>query len=140
MRKEKALRPKARLPRGLRDRGPAEFAAERRMLEIIRRVYESYGFEPLETPAIEYIEASRKLLDGVLEAANIDTSERGIVLRAIDKLDRLGLSGVQALLGGGRRDESGDFTTGAQLSDEQQARVLAFAAPAVNDGAFLGRY
>src|SRR5436309_2196690 len=62
MRKEKALRPKARLPRGLRDRGPAEFAAERRMLEIIRRVYESYGFEPLETPALEYTDALGKFL------------------------------------------------------------------------------
>src|SRR5437764_9221956 len=210
---DKISRPKARLPRGFRDRGPGEIAAERRMLETIREVYESYGFEPLETPTFEYTDAlgkflpdldrpnegvfslkdddgqwlslrydltaplaryvaenfqslpkpfrryqvgqvwrnekpgpgryreftqfdadtvgsaapaadaellmmvcdalealglkrgeyvikinSRKLLDGVLEAANIDTSERGIVLRAIDKLDRLGLSGVHALL------------------------------------------
>ena len=42
---------------------------------------------------------------------------RGIVMRAIDKLDRLGEAGVRALLGPGRRDESGDFTPGAGLGD-----------------------
>ena len=40
-------------------------------------------------------------------------------MRAIDKLDRLGEDGVRALLGAGRRDESGDFTAGAGLGDEQ---------------------
>ena len=59
---DKQARPKARLPRGLHDRGPAEFAAERRMLETIRQVYESYGFEPLETPALEYTDALGKFL------------------------------------------------------------------------------
>src|SRR5438445_4004940 len=59
---DKSLRPKARLPRGFRDRGPAEIAAERRMLDTIRRVYESYGFEALETPFIEYTDALGKFL------------------------------------------------------------------------------
>jgi histidyl-tRNA synthetase len=53
---------KARLPRGLADRGPAEIAATRRMLETIRAVYERYGFEPVETPAIEYTDALGKFL------------------------------------------------------------------------------
>jgi len=53
---------KARLPRGLADRAPAEIAATRRMLETIRRVYERYGFEPVETPAIEYTDALGKFL------------------------------------------------------------------------------
>ncbi|HXY59898.1 MAG TPA: histidine--tRNA ligase, partial [Methylocystis sp.] len=44
----------ARSPRGLVDRGAAELAASARMLETIRAVYELYGFEALETPAIEY--------------------------------------------------------------------------------------
>jgi histidyl-tRNA synthetase len=248
---EKSFRPKARLPRGFRDRGPAELAAERRMLDTIRRVYESYGFDALETPFLEYADAlgkflpdqdrpnegvfsfqdddgqwvslrydltaplaryvaenqqnlprpfrryqigtnfrnekpgpgrfrefiqcdadtvgsaspsadaemlmmfgdalqavglkptdfavkvnSRKLLDGVLEAAGLAVEgsddarrRRGIVLRAIDKLDRLGVGGVRALLGAGRKDESGDFTKGAELSADQIARVLAFIAP-----------
>ena len=45
------------------------------------------------------------------------------VLRAIDKLDRLGVEGVRHLLGKGRKDESGDFTKGAEL-DEQQIETL----------------
>jgi histidyl-tRNA synthetase len=55
-------RPKARLPRGLADRGPAEIAATREMLETIRKVYELYGFEPVETPAFEYTDALGKFL------------------------------------------------------------------------------
>jgi histidyl-tRNA synthetase len=225
---------KARLPRGLSDRGPAEIAATRRMTDIIREVYELYGFEPVETPAIEYTDAlgkflpdqdrpnegvfsfqdddeqwlslrsaltaplaryvaenfdtlpkpyrsyrfgwvfrnekpgpgrfrqfmqfdadtvgssspaadaeicmmaadtmerlgfrpgqyvvkvnNRKVLDGVLESIGLDGDEnagrRLTVLRAIDKLDRLGPEGVKQLLGAGRKDESGDFTKGAEL-------------------------
>src|ERR1700726_3763077 len=53
---------KARLPRGLADRAPAEIAATRRMMETIRKVYELYGFEPVETPAIEYTDALGKFL------------------------------------------------------------------------------
>ncbi|CAN0591794.1 unnamed protein product [Ectocarpus sp. 12 AP-2014] len=59
---------------------------------------------------------NRKVLNGVLEVAGLPGEaerERGIVLRAIDKLDRLGPDGVRALLGAGRKDESGDFTDGA---------------------------
>ena len=252
MSETKTFRPKARLPRGFRDRGPREIAAERAVLDTIRRTYESWGFEPLETPAFEYTEAlgkflpdldrpnegvfslqdedgqwmslrydltaplaryvaenfqnlpkpfrryqtgsvwrnekpgpgrfreftqfdadtvgtnapsadaellmmladtldalglagnyivkinSRKLLDGVLEAAGVaeDRARRGIVLRALDKLDRLGERGVEALLGKGRKDESGDFTKGAELSPDQIKRVLAFVgSSAANDNA-----
>jgi histidyl-tRNA synthetase len=53
---------KPRLPRGLVDRGPAEIAATRRMLERIQAVYERYGFEPVETPAIEFTDALGKFL------------------------------------------------------------------------------
>src|SRR6188508_2710363 len=53
---------KARLPRGLADRGPAEIAATRHMVEKIREVFERYGFEPVETPAIEYTDALGKFL------------------------------------------------------------------------------
>jgi histidyl-tRNA synthetase len=53
---------KARLPRGLADRGPAEIAATRAMVEKIREVYERYGFEPVETPAMEYTDALGKFL------------------------------------------------------------------------------
>jgi histidyl-tRNA synthetase len=53
---------KARLPRGLADRGPAEIAATQAMIETIRAVYERYGFEAVETPAIEYTDALGKFL------------------------------------------------------------------------------
>jgi len=59
---EKTNKLKPRLPRGLGDRGPAEIAATRRMIETIRAVYERYGFEPVETPAFEYTDALGKFL------------------------------------------------------------------------------
>src|SRR5438045_8303989 len=62
MASQKPTRPKARLPRGFRDRGAAEIMAEQKMLVTIRAVYESYGFEPLETPAFEYTDALGKFL------------------------------------------------------------------------------
>ncbi len=51
MSKEKVKKPAAEKPRGFRDRLGADLIAERRMLDTIRTVYESYGFDPLETPA-----------------------------------------------------------------------------------------
>jgi histidyl-tRNA synthetase len=253
---EKSNKLKARLPRGLADRGPAEIAATRRMIEAIRAVYERYGFDPVETPEIEYTDAlgkflpdqdrpnegvfsfkdddeqwlslrydltaplaryvaenfqnialpyrsyrfgwvfrnekpgpgrfrqfmqfdadtvgsasmaadaeicmmaadtmealgvprgsyvvkvnSRKILDGVMEAIGIGGEEnagkRLTVLRAIDKMDRLGDDGVRALLGDGRKDESGDFTKGAGLSEVSVDRVLKFVQArntATNEG------
>ena len=59
---EKTNKLKARLPRGLGDIGPAEIAATRRMIEAIRAVYERYGFDPVETPAIEYTDVLGKFL------------------------------------------------------------------------------
>ena len=237
----------ARLPRGFGDRGPAELAAMRGMLEKIRATFELYGFEAVETPFIEYTEAlgkflpdqdrpnegvfsfqddddqwlslrydltaplaryvaehfdalpkpyrsyrngyvfrnekpgpgrfrqfmqfdadtvgapgvsadaemcmlmadtleavgikrgdyvikvnNRKVLDGVMEAIGLagdeNAARRLIVLRAIDKLDRLGPEGVAALLGAGRKDESGDFTKGAGLEAKAIETILAFTS------------
>ena len=73
---------------------------------------------------------NRKILDGVLEAIDLggesNASRRLTVLRALDKYDRLGRGGVGALLGPGRKDESGDFTKGAALDDQQIHSLLAF--------------
>jgi histidyl-tRNA synthetase len=237
---------KARLPRGLEDRGPAAINATRQMVEKIRAVYESYGFEPVETPAFEYTDAlgkflpdqdrpnegvfsfqdddeqwislrydltaplaryvaenfdslpkpyrsyrfgwvfrnekpgpgrfrqfmqfdadtvgaptpaadaemcmmaadtmealgiprgayvvkvnSRKVLDGVRDALGINDDGQWLtVMRAIDKLDRLGTEGVRQLLGEGRKDESGDFTRGAGL----KAADIALVVGAVEQG------
>ena len=231
---------KARLPRGLADRGPAEIAATRNMVEAIRVVFERYGFDPVETPAIEYTDAlgkflpdqdrpnegvfsfqdddeqwlslrydltaplaryvaenfqnlalpyrsyrfgwvfrnekpgpgrfrqfmqfdadtvgaasmaadaemcmlaadtmealgiprgsyvvkvnNRKILDGTMDSLQIPEDKRLTTMRAIDKLDRLGIDGVKMLLGKGRKDESGDFTKGAELADSQIAGIVA---------------
>ncbi|WP_322889946.1 MULTISPECIES: histidine--tRNA ligase [unclassified Yoonia] len=82
---------------------------------------------------------NRKVLNGVLEVAGLSgddkEAERGIVLRAIDKLDRLGMAGVRALLGEGRKDESGDFTKGAGLSDAQADVVIGFMEAKRDTGA-----
>ena len=243
----KDTRPEARLPRGLSDTSADEVRGASRMLAVIREVYESYGFEPLETPAIEYTDAlgkflpdqdrpnagvfsfqdedeqwlslrydltaplarfvaenfdrlpkpyrryavgavwrnekpgpgrfrqftqfdadtvgtdsvaadaeicmlaadtlealgiprgqyvikvnNRKVLDGVLAGIGIDpvseadAAKRLTVLRAVDKLDRLGPGGVAMLLGKGRKDESGDFTQGAGLEHRAIDAVLRF--------------
>jgi histidyl-tRNA synthetase len=240
---------KARLPRGLADRGPAEIAATRAMVEKIREVYERYGFEPVETPAMEFTDAlgkflpdqdrpnegvfsfqdddeqwislrydltaplaryvaenfdslpkpyrsyragyvyrnekpgpgrfrqfmqfdadtvgsaspaadaemcmmaadtmealgiprgsyvvkvnNRKVFDGLLEGIGLsgdgNAGRRLTVLRAIDKLDKFGLEGVRMLLGEGRKDESGDFTRGALLTESQINMVLLQLTPA----------
>ncbi len=55
-----------------------------------------------------------------------------IVLRAIDKIDRLGDAGVRALLGEGRKDESGDFTKGAGLMDRARCSLWSLCTPAVD--------
>jgi histidyl-tRNA synthetase len=73
---------------------------------------------------------NRKVLDGVMEAIGLGGEEnsgrRLTVLRAIDKLDKFGPEGVKLLLGAGRKDESGDFTKGAGLDEEQIGKVLFF--------------
>ncbi|MBI0002878.1 histidine--tRNA ligase [Bartonella sp. M0177] len=82
---------------------------------------------------------NRKILDGVLELVGLqgdnNAEKRLTVLRAIDKLDKFGPEGVKLLLGKGRLDESGDFTKGAELSDEAIAKVLSF----INAGAENGK-
>jgi len=244
----KSNRLKARLPRGLADRTPAEIAATRRMIEKIRAVYELYGFEPVETPAIEYTDAlgkflpdqdrpnegvfsfqdddeqwlslrydltaplaryvaenfdtlpkpyrsyrvgwvfrnekpgpgrfrqfmqfdadtvgssspaadaelcmmaadtmealgiprgsylvkvsNRKILDGLMAAIGLSddrsAARRLIVLRAMDKFDRLGDVGVRQLLGAGRKDESGDFTKGAELDKASIETIMSVFEP-----------
>jgi histidyl-tRNA synthetase len=238
---------KARLPRGLADRGASDIAATERMLADIKAVYALYGFEALETPFIEYTEAlgkflpdqdrpnegvfsfqdddeqwlslrydltaplarhvaehfdalpkpyrsyrvgwvfrnekpgpgrfrqfmqfdadivgapsiaadaemammmadtleavgikrgdyvikvnNRKILDGLMEAIGLSSEESAVrrltVLRALDKLDKVGFDGVGQLLGPGRMDPSGDFTKGAGLNDDQIKSLLDVVA------------
>jgi histidyl-tRNA synthetase len=75
---------------------------------------------------------NRKLLNGLMAAAGVaDDAQKLAVLRAVDKLDRLGPDGVRLLLGEGRLDESGAFTKGAGLASAAADRVLAFTAAGV---------
>jgi histidyl-tRNA synthetase len=80
---------------------------------------------------------NRKVLDGVLEAIGLGGEEnagrRLTVLRAVDKLDKVGADGVRDLLGKGRLDESGDFTKGAGLDDKQVERVLVLTSATGGD-------
>jgi histidyl-tRNA synthetase len=72
---------------------------------------------------------NRKLLNGLLSAAGVaDGGQKLSVLRAVDKLDRLGADGVRLLLGEGRKDESGAFTKGSGLNAAATERVLAFVS------------
>ena len=76
---------------------------------------------------------TRKLLNGLLEATGVqEAATKLAVLRAVDKLDRLGADGVRLLLGEGRRDESGDFTRGAGLPAQAVERVVAFVTSSVS--------
>ena len=71
--------------------------------------------------------SNRKLSKGLLEKLNItDEQKQSITLRAIDKLDRVGVEGVQYLLGKGRKDKSGDFTKGAELEESQIKEIIKF--------------
>ncbi len=63
--KQKTFRPKARVPRGFRDRLGEELIAEREMLARISVIYEAHGFDPLETPTLEYTDALGKFLPDV---------------------------------------------------------------------------
>ena len=113
--------------------GSASVAADAEICAML-----SDAFEVVGIPRGDYVVKvnNRKVLNGVMEVAGVldpldperFSAERGIVLRAIDKLDRLGDAGVRALLGEGRKDESGDFTKGAGLSPEQAEVVMGFTS------------
>ncbi|MCA3452862.1 MAG: histidine--tRNA ligase [Rhodobacter sp.] len=120
--------------------GSASVAADAEICAMLADALEAVGI-----PRGDYVVRvnNRKVLNGVMEVAGVldpadpakFAHERGIVLRAIDKLDRLGTEGVRALLGEGRRDESGDFTKGAGLGEEQAGIVMGFMAAKRDTGA-----
>lgn len=62
MSEKKPRRTVARVPRGFRDLPPEDVATRRRMIDTVCRVYERYGFTPLETPAVEYLDCLGKFL------------------------------------------------------------------------------
>jgi len=120
--------------------GSASVAADAEICAMLADALEEVGI-----PRGDYIVRvnNRKVLNGVMEVAGVlDPSdpekfaaERGIVLRAVDKLDRLGPDGVRALLGEGRKDDSGDVTKGAGLGADQAEIVMGFMAAKRGTGA-----
>ena len=89
---------------------------------------------------------NRKVLDGVLEAIGLGGEEnaarRLTVLRAMDKYDKFG-DEIRYLLGNGRKDESGDFTKGANLTEQQQDSIMAWmqgSSQARDEAEFSGSF
>ncbi|WP_443189802.1 histidine--tRNA ligase [Methylobacterium sp. Leaf94] len=106
--------------------GAASVAADAEICMLMADTLEKLGLTGQYVVKVN----NRKVLDGLMESIGLSgpdkAGQRLTVLRAIDKLDRLGDAGVRELLGAGRKDESGDFTKGAGLPDEAIGRVLAF--------------
>ncbi|MFY9876558.1 MAG: histidine--tRNA ligase, partial [Rhodomicrobium sp.] len=103
--------------------GTANPAADAEMCMLAADALEALGI-PRGSYAIKV--SSRTLLDALLDSAVVaDPQKRLAVLRAVDKFDRLGLQGVAELLGKGRKDESGDYTPGAELAPEQANAILS---------------
>ena len=104
--------------------GTSNLFSDAELCFLISEILNSCGLEKSEF--IIKI-SNRKLSKGLLEKLNItDEQKQSITLRAIDKLDRVGVEGVQYLLGKGRKDKSGDFTKGAELEESQIKEIINF--------------
>ncbi|WP_018688633.1 histidine--tRNA ligase [Ahrensia kielensis] len=83
---------------------------------------------------------NRKVLDGVMEAIGLGGDEnaekRLTVLRSLDKLDKFGEEGVRQLLGKGRKDDSGDFTEGAGLDEQDISELFGIVILSTPDELF----
>src|SRR5437763_3406413 len=72
-----------RLSRGLRDLLPGAMLARRRMIDTIRGVYERYGFVPLATPAIEFLDvlsgsAGQEAQQSIFRVTNAENEPLGL--------------------------------------------------------------
>jgi histidyl-tRNA synthetase len=117
--------------------GAPSMAADAEMCMLAADTMEALGI-----PRGSYVVKvnNRKVLDGAMDALQIPAEKRLTTMRAVDKLDRLGIDGVRMLLGKGRKDESGDFTKGAELTDPQIAGIVdaISGAPKATGGATAG--
>ena len=94
--------------------GTKSLQADAELCVLISEILENCGLNKKE-----YIikVSSRKITEGIFKKINIENDQQKLtVLRALDKIDRLGWEGVRQLLGEGRKDKSGDFTKGANLN------------------------
>jgi len=94
--------------------GSKSLQADAELCVMISEILEKCGLSKAE-----YIVkiSSRKITEELFKKINLDNNDQKLTaLRALDKIDRLGWEGVKQLLGQGRKDKSGDFTKGANLS------------------------
>lgn len=121
--------------------GTASVAADAEICAMLADALEAVGI-----PRGDYVVRvnNRKVLNGVMEVVGRSTKlpeaptsenwgkaisnafDQDVILRTIDKFDKFGQLGVRQLLGEGRRDESGDFTPGAGLTNDQIDLVISF--------------
>ena len=74
---------KPRLSRGLRDLLPESMIARQRLIDTVRGIYEIYGFSPLDTPAIEYLDvlsgsAGQEAQQSIFRVTNPEKEDLGL--------------------------------------------------------------
>lgn len=106
--------------------GTSSMVADAENAALLARAFDALGLAGQYRIAMN----NRKILDGLLEKIGLGAAQTDpkamTVMRAIDKFDKFGDAGVRLLLTTGRKDDSGDFTKGAGLSDDDASRILAF--------------
>ena len=97
--------------------GTKNLQADAELCVLISEILEKCGLDKKDyTVKI----SSRKLTDKLFQKLKITSKEQiSTTLRALDKIDRLGWDEAKKLLGEGRKDKSGDYTKGANLSNDQ---------------------
>ena len=90
---------------------------------IVARIFKKIGFSENEYK-IKY--SSRIIWENLFKQIEIEDMQIPAVLRAVDKLDRVGINGVKDLLLKGREDQSGDFMKGVNLKNDQVNKILDF--------------
>ena len=100
-----------------------EAQADGEICNIIADTFKSCG---LKNDQFIINVSNRKILQGLLSEIKIKGDQETKVIRAIDKLDRLGIQAVRDLLQDGRKDDSGAITKGANLSNNQTDAILNF--------------
>ena len=90
---------------------------------MVAKIFLELGFTAKEYK-VKY--SSRVIWEDLFKKINLDEIQIPAVLRAVDKLDRLGIDGVKELLLEGRKDKSGDFMQGVNLKENQANEILDF--------------
>jgi len=90
---------------------------------MVSNIFKNLGLS-FEQFQIKY--SNREIWDDLFTKLEINKESEPLVLRAIDKQDRVGVDGVKNLLQEGRKDQSGDFMEGVGLNDSQTEQVINF--------------